>query len=91
MKLQAKSHRTSRYNARTALNQTATESGGGVGLAIAQCLGSHTVKQRLARLLLQAHDCFGVERSITLSTVESQNTADVGGASVLSVAASVQI
>ena len=37
------------------------------GLAIAQCLGSHTMKQRLARLLLQAHDCFGVERPVTLT------------------------
>lgn len=37
------------------------------GLVIAQCLGSHTAKQRLARLLLQAHDCFGAERPITLT------------------------
>lgn len=37
------------------------------GLVIAQCLGSHTNKQRLARLLLQAHDCFGAERPITLT------------------------
>jgi len=35
-------------------------------LKIAQCMGSHTTKQRLARLLLQAHDCFGTERPITL-------------------------
>jgi hypothetical protein len=37
------------------------------GLAIAQCFGSHTVRQRLARLLLQAHDCFGLERPVTLT------------------------
>jgi len=37
------------------------------GLMIAQCLGAHTNKQRLARLLLQAHDCFGAERPITLT------------------------
>jgi len=34
---------------------------------IAQCLGAHTNKQRLARLLLQAHDCFCAERPITLT------------------------
>ena len=37
------------------------------GLMIAQCSVSHASKQRLARLLLQAHDCFGAERPITLS------------------------
>ena len=37
------------------------------GLMIAQCFGSHTNKQRLARFLLQAHDCFGPERPITLT------------------------
>lgn len=37
------------------------------GLAIAHCLGSHTNKQRLATLLLQAYDCFGAERPITLT------------------------
>ena len=37
------------------------------GLMIARCLGSHTNKQRLARLLLQAYDCFGSERPITLT------------------------
>lgn len=37
------------------------------GLAIAQCFGSHTTRQRLAKLLLQAHDCFGRERPATLT------------------------
>lgn len=37
------------------------------GLVIAQCLGSHTNKQRLARLLLQAKDCFGADRPVTLT------------------------
>ncbi len=37
------------------------------GLAILQCFGSHTAKQLLARLLLQVHDCFGVERLVTLT------------------------
>lgn len=37
------------------------------GLVIAQCVGTHTNKQRLARLLLQAKDCFGENRPITLT------------------------
>lgn len=37
------------------------------GLMIAQCLGAHTNKQRLARLLLQAYDCFGPQRPVTLT------------------------
>lgn len=36
-------------------------------LLIARCMGCHTIKQRLARLLLQAHDCFGGDRPITLT------------------------
>lgn len=37
------------------------------GLVIAQCMGSHTTKQRLAQLLLRAHDCFGAGRPVTLT------------------------
>lgn len=37
------------------------------GLVIAQCMGKHTAKQRLARLLLQAYDCFGDKRPVTLT------------------------
>jgi len=37
------------------------------GILLVQCAGSHTTKQRLARLLLQANDCFGTERSVTLT------------------------
>lgn len=36
-------------------------------LVIAQCLGAHTNKQRLAKLLLQARDCFGSDRPVTLT------------------------
>lgn len=37
------------------------------GLMIAQCLGVHDGTQRLARLLMQAHDGFGETRAITLT------------------------
>jgi len=37
------------------------------GLVIAQCMGSHTTKQRLVQLLLRAHDCFGAGRPVTLT------------------------
>jgi len=37
------------------------------GILLVQCAGSYTTKQRLARLLLQANDCFGTERSVTLT------------------------
>lgn len=37
------------------------------GLMIAQCVGSHTNTQRLAKLLLQAQDCFDNEHAITLT------------------------
>lgn len=36
-------------------------------LMIAQCLGAHTNKQRLAKLLLQAADCFGIGQDVTLT------------------------
>lgn len=36
-------------------------------LVIARCFGSHTNKQRLARLLLQARDCFGDDTAVTLT------------------------
>lgn len=37
------------------------------GLMIAQCFGSHSNKQRLARLLLQARDCYGAGHPIMLT------------------------